>query len=65
MLTYIFHDYTVCAFLAGWEDINVRFLCGADLLESFSVPNLWKEEDVWIYKSCSAFKTSFMCRLMK
>ncbi|XP_065883369.1 hexokinase-2-like isoform X2 [Dysidea avara] len=31
---------------AGWEDVNVRFLCGADLLESFSVPNLWKEEDI-------------------
>jgi len=35
---------------AGWEDVNVRFLCGADLLESFSVPNLWKEEDVCVHK---------------
>ena len=31
---------------AGWEDVNVRFLCGADLLESFSVPGLWAEKDV-------------------
>lgn len=26
--------------------INVRLLCGADLLESFAVPGLWNEEDV-------------------
>lgn len=25
---------------------KVKLLCGADLLESFSVPNLWKNEDV-------------------
>lgn len=28
--------------------INVRLLCGADLLESFAVPGLWNEEDVSI-----------------
>lgn len=27
-------------------NINVKLLCGADLLESFAVPGLWKEEDV-------------------
>jgi len=27
-------------------DIKVKLLCGADLLESFSVPGLWKDEDV-------------------
>lgn len=26
--------------------IKVKLLCGADLLESFAVPGLWKEEDV-------------------
>lgn len=26
--------------------INIRLLCGADLLESFAVPGLWNEEDV-------------------
>lgn len=26
--------------------INVKLLCGADLLESFAVPGLWNEEDV-------------------
>ena len=31
---------------AGWEDVTVHFLCGADLLESFSVPGLWEDEDV-------------------
>ena len=24
----------------------MKLLCGADLLESFAVPNLWKDEDV-------------------
>lgn len=28
--------------------INVRLLCGADLLESFAVPGLWNPEDVCI-----------------
>lgn len=28
------------------EDTLVKLLCGGDLLESFAVPNLWKEEDV-------------------
>lgn len=26
--------------------VNVRLLCGADLLESFAVPGLWNEDDV-------------------
>lgn len=26
--------------------INVRLLCGGDLLESFAVPGLWSDEDV-------------------
>lgn len=26
--------------------IQLKLICGADLLESFSVPGLWKEEDV-------------------
>ena len=25
---------------------HVKLLCGGDLLESFAVPGLWKEEDV-------------------
>lgn len=28
--------------------INVRLLCGGDLLESFAVPGLWNDEDVSI-----------------
>ena len=28
------------------KDIRVKLLCGADLLESFAVPGLWKDEDV-------------------
>lgn len=28
------------------ELIKVKLLCGADLLESFAVPGLWKDEDV-------------------
>jgi len=27
-------------------NIQVKLLCGADLLESFSVPGLWKDEDI-------------------
>ena len=26
--------------------MKVKLLCGADLLESFAVPNLWRDEDV-------------------
>lgn len=26
--------------------LELRLLCGADLLESFAVPGLWKDEDV-------------------
>lgn len=26
--------------------VNVRLLCGGDLLESFAVPGLWSDDDV-------------------
>ena len=26
--------------------VNLRLLCGADLLESFGTPGLWSDEDV-------------------
>jgi len=41
--------------LPGWlpktlkeckNNVHLKVLCGADLLESFSVPNLWAEEDI-------------------
>lgn len=38
------------------DPVSVKLLCGADLLESFAVPKLWKDEDVsaWsIMKYCS------------
>lgn len=28
------------------DPVRVKLLCGADLLESFAVPNLWKNEDI-------------------
>lgn len=28
------------------EGVNVKLLCGADLIESFGVPGLWKDEDI-------------------
>lgn len=31
------------------KSINVRLLCGADLLESFAVPGLWNKDDVSIF----------------
>lgn len=30
----------------GDEDVRVKLLCGADLLDSFATPNLWADEDV-------------------
>lgn len=30
----------------GSSPLVVKLLCGADLLESFAVPDLWKDEDV-------------------
>lgn len=46
--------------IAGWEDVGVRFLCGADLLESFSVPGLWKDKDVSVGVYTFAYNTT-MC----
>lgn len=34
----------MCFFFPGVP--QVKLLCGADLLESFNVPNLWKMEDI-------------------
>lgn len=31
------------------SDIEVKLLCGADVLESFAVPELWKQEHVRIH----------------
>lgn len=28
------------------EKIQIKLLCGADLLESFATPNLWNDNDV-------------------
>jgi len=44
----------ICVSTVGWEDVNVHFLCGADLLESFSTPGLWAEEDVSIKQTYSS-----------
>ncbi|XP_063699699.1 nicotinamide/nicotinic acid mononucleotide adenylyltransferase 3 [Culicoides brevitarsis] len=30
----------------GAEHVQVKLLCGADLLESFATPGLWKDEDI-------------------
>lgn len=30
--------------------VQLKLICGADLLESFAVPGLWKEEDVCLFK---------------
>ncbi|XP_037913434.1 nicotinamide/nicotinic acid mononucleotide adenylyltransferase 1 isoform X2 [Hermetia illucens] len=46
---------TVNEIIPGWlpsgirsrrDTIQVKLLCGADLLESFAVPGLWQEEDI-------------------
>lgn len=29
--------------------VQVKLLCGADLLESFGIPGLWKDDDVSTY----------------
>ncbi|RWS10883.1 hypothetical protein B4U79_04328 [Dinothrombium tinctorium] len=28
------------------SEVDLRIICGADLIETFSVPNLWKDEDI-------------------
>ena len=28
------------------EKLNIKLVCGADLLESFAIPNLWLDEDI-------------------
>ena len=29
-----------------YDSVQLKLLCGGDLLESFAVPGLWKDEDV-------------------
>lgn len=43
-------------------DIKLKLLCGADLLESFSVPGLWKNEDVRTF-CCQSFLLLIFCFL--
>ena len=31
---------------AGCDEVGLKLICGADLLETFSVPGLWAESDV-------------------
>ena len=33
-------------------DVEVKLLCGADLLQSFSVPGIWKPEHVMYIYIC-------------
>jgi nicotinamide mononucleotide adenylyltransferase len=42
--------------------INIRLLCGADLLESFAIPGLWKDDDVSNVK-CVYYKLINLCCL--
>ena len=36
------------------ESVQIKLLCGSDVLESFAVPGLWTSEDV----SCSRYRIS-------
>jgi len=38
----------------------VKLLCGADLLESFAVPGLWKNEDVHLIFTFQFLSMLFM-----
>ena len=31
------------------KDVKIYFICGADLLESFNIPDLWADEDVNVF----------------
>jgi len=31
------------------ESVQIKLLCGSDVLESFAVPGLWTDEDVSSY----------------
>ena len=37
---------TVAADTSDKESVQVKLLCGSDVLESFAVPGLWSDEDV-------------------
>lgn len=38
------------------DPVAVKLLCGADLLESFGRPGLWKDEDVcWLLLNVSVY----------
>ncbi len=39
--------------------VQVKLLCGADLLESFAVPDLWSKDDV-SYKSTEVYSSSYV-----
>lgn len=38
------------------DPVQIKLLCGADLLESFATPGLWKTDDV-------SDKSSFLCQI--
>ena len=44
--------YTSCTNNMNLQPVQVKLLCGADLLESFAVPGLWKDEDVRVSTEC-------------
>ena len=56
------------------RDVQLKLLCGGDLLESFAVPNLWSDSDVstrgWFimqgfYVSMEmVYNAGFLCRLV-
>lgn len=39
------------------EPVQLKLLCGADLLESFAVPGLWQPEDVSVVGQCRRVET--------
>lgn len=43
--------------------IKVKLLCGADLLESFAVPGLWKDEDVSLFSLLNVYFYIIIFRL--
>ena len=41
--------------------VSLKLLCGADLLESFAVPDLWATEDVSVLGSVRCVKCMRLC----
>lgn len=43
------------AFIITKKKVKVKLVCGSDLLESFNIPGVWKDEDVYIFNQFNIY----------